>query len=226
MEEKKFVKFKKEEIAIKNYIVRSLGKGKISSVDIEYTPIGEKIIIATNKPGLVIGVKGSKINELTRVLKKHFKLDNPHIEIAEITKPEFDAQLVADDIALALERMGNLKFKVISYRALQRIMDAGALGAELKLAGKLPSDRAKTWRFASGYLKKVGDPAKVVDRAQTTALTKLGITGISVSILAPDAHIHDKIDITPELRAQVNKEPEEDVIEEKVKKKKFKEKKQ
>ena len=204
MEERKFIQFKKNEYAVKQYIKNSLGKGRISSVKVEYTPIGEKIIVATNKPGLVIGRRGERIAELTEVLRRRFKLENPHIEIQEITKPDFDAQLVADSIALTLERMGNLKFKVIAYRTLQRIMDAGALGAELILAGRLPSERSKTWRFASGYLKKTGDTAKIVNRAQATALTRPGITGIKVSILAPDAKIHDKIVIDDKLKQQVN----------------------
>jgi len=212
MEEKKTVQFKKEEFAIKEYIKAALGKGKISKVKIEYTPIGEKIIISTNKPGLVIGKRGEKIDELTGVLKNRFKLENPHIEIDEVKKAELDAQLVADDIALGLERMGPLKFKVIAYRALQRILDAGALGAEIKLSGKLPGARAKKWPFKFGYLKKVGHTAKVVDKAQARAETKPGTVGIKVSILRPDAPLHDKITIDEELlgKLRINSIKEEE----------------
>ena len=74
MEERKFIRLKKEEYGIKEYIKRDLGKGKISKLDIEYTPLGEKIIVSTSRPGLVIGRKGEKIGELTRVLKTRFKL--------------------------------------------------------------------------------------------------------------------------------------------------------
>lgn len=193
MEEKNTVKFKKEEFAIREYIGRSLGKGKVSRVKIEYTPIGEKIRIATSKPGLIIGRGGEKIEELTKNLKSRFSLENPHIEIDEIKNPEFDAQLMADEIALSLERFGPLKFKVIAYRTLQRIINAGALGAEIRLSGKLPGARAKTWRFAQGYLKKTGDSAKVVDRAKAVAQTKPGTVGVKVSILSPDAILTDKI---------------------------------
>jgi len=203
MEERKIIAVKKEEFAIKEYVKKALGKGKVSRVKIEYTPIGEKIIVSTNKPGLVIGKKGEKIAELTEFLKKQFKLENPHIEIDEITKPEFDAQLMADDIALALERMGPLKFKVIAYRALEKIMKAGALGAEIRLSGKLPSERARPWRFSQGYLKKTGHSARVVDRAQARAETKPGTVGIKVSILSPDAHLHDKIKINEELLGKI-----------------------
>jgi small subunit ribosomal protein S3 len=193
MEEKKFVNFKQEELGIKEYVKKSLGKGRISDVMIEYTPVGEKIIVATNRPGLVIGHKGEKIQELTDVLKKRFKLDNPHIDIKEIKSEALDAQLVADSVAIQLEQKGSLKFKIIAYRTLSSIMGAGALGAELVLSGKLPSERAKTWRFTQGYLKKTGDPSKVVQKAIAQATTQMGVIGIKVSILPPDAHIHDQI---------------------------------
>lgn len=199
MEERKFIKLKKEEYGIKEYIKRVLGKGKISMLDIEYTPIGEKIIVSTSRPGLIIGRRGEKIEELTNILKTRFKLENPHIEIKEIVHPLFDSQLVADEIALALERMGNLKFKVIAYRKLQEIMNGGALGCEFRISGKLPSERAKSWRFSQGYLKKSGEPSKEIYRAQSVALTKTGIIGIKVAIMAPDAKRYDKIDIDQQI---------------------------
>ena len=203
MEEKNIVKFKKDEFAIREYVKRSVGKGRISRVKIEYTPVGEKIIVSTNKPGIVIGRKGEKIEELTRTLKTRFKLENPHIEIEEITEPEFDAQIMADEIALSLERFGPLKFKVVAYRTLERIMKAGALGVEIRLSGKLPSSRARTWRFADGYLKKTGDSAKVVDRAQARAQTKPGVVGVKVSILSPYAILKDRVNINDELINQL-----------------------
>lgn len=204
MEEKKFVQLKKEEFKIKEYVKNMVGKGKVSTVSIEYTPVGEKIIVATSKPGFVIGRKGEKIMEITETLKKKFKLENPHVEIKEITKPEFDAQTVADEIAISLERFGSLKFKIVAYKMLQRIMSAGALGAEIRLSGKLPSERAKSWRFANGYLKKTGDTAKIVDRAQAVAQTLPGTIGVKVSILSPEKKIHDRIIIDEEMKQKIN----------------------
>lgn len=203
MEAKKFVNFKKEELGVKEYIKDELGKGRISNVSIEYTPIGEKIIISTSKPGLIIGRRGEKIDILTKVLKKRFKFDNPHIEIREIRDSKLDAQLVADEIAILIERRGSLKFKVIAYKMLQEIIKSGALGTEIVLSGRLPSERARTWRFTQGYLKKTGDPSKVVDKAQAQATTITGVVGIKVSILPPDAHIHDKIIVDDALRSKL-----------------------
>ena len=209
MEEKNVVKFKKEEFAIREYVRDSLGKGKVSRVKIEYTPVGEKIIISTNRPGMIIGKGGEKIKELTRILKGRFSLENPNIEIDEIKKPEFDAQFMADDIALSLERFGPLKFKVIAYRTLQKIMGAGALGVEIRLSGKLPGARAKTWRFAQGYMIKTGDSAKVVDRALAVAQTRPGTIGVKMSILSPDAILTDKIVIDDEFLKKIRENIEQ-----------------
>ena len=195
MEERKFVELKKNEYKIKEYVKKYLGKGKISSVKIEYTPVGEKVVIRTTKPGLVIGRGGEKIESLTTILKKRFSFENPHIEIQEIPNKNLDAQSTADEIALSIEKLGSIRFKMIAYRLLQQIVNSGARGVEIKLSGKLPSARGKTWRFKKGYLKKVGESSKVVDRANSLAQTKMGTVGISISILHPDAKIHDQIDI-------------------------------
>lgn len=203
METKKFVSFKKDELEVKEYLKKELGKGRISHVIVEYTPIGEKIIVATSKPGLVIGRRGEKVDAITKTLKRKFHLDNPHIEIREIKETKLDAQIVADEIALLLERRGSLKFKVVAYKTLQSIMNAGALGAEIVLSGKLPSDRARSWRFAQGYLKKTGEPSKVVDRAQAQATTISGVVGIKISILSPNAPIHDRIVIDDKTKAAI-----------------------
>src|SRR3989344_1776732 len=205
MEEKRFVGVRKDEYNIKEFVKKMFGKGKVSRVKIEYTPVGEKIVVSTHKPGLIIGKRGEKIAELTEILKKRFKMENPHVDIEEIIHPEFDAQLVADDIALTLERFGALKYKSASYRVLGKIKSAGALGAELRVSGKLPSDRARSCRFAFGYLKKTGDAAKIVDCAESVAHTKQGVVGIKVSILAPGAKIHDQITINEDLMNQIKK---------------------
>lgn len=221
MEEKKVIELKKEEFAFKEYVKNYLGKGKFSRIKIEYTPVGEKIIISTSKPGLIIGRGGERIKELTTILRTKFKLENPHIEIDEIEEPNFDAKTIADEIAMTLENLGPLKFKVIAYRTLQRIINAGALGVEIRLSGKLPGSRAKQWRFAQGYLKKVGDSAKVVDRAKSIAQTKPGVVGVKVSILSPHVKLFDKIVIDDDFIKKL-KERNEKAKETKQKQKKTK----
>ena len=195
MIEKKFIEIKKNEYSIKEFIKSELGKGKISNVKIERTPIGERIILFTSRPGVIIGRKGESIQRLTEVLKKQFKMENPKIEIAEIEKVDFDAQTIADQIALSLERFGSSSFKIVTYKFLERIKRAGALGAEIILSGKLPGARAKTWRFSFGYLNKTGYPTNFVNSAKAVAETKPGTVGIKVYILPSDAKMLDRIEV-------------------------------
>ncbi|MFH0807997.1 MAG: 30S ribosomal protein S3 [archaeon] len=219
MEEKKFVGVRKDEYNVKQFVKKMFGKGRVSRVTIEYTPVGERIVVSSHKPGWIIGRKGEKISELTEILKKRFRMENPHVDIDEIAHPEFDAQLVADDIAVTLERFGSSKYKASSYRALSRIKNGGALGAEIVVAGKLPSDRAKTWRFTFGYLKKTGDASKLVDRAEAIAQTKQGVVGIKVAILAPGVRMPDQIIIDEALLKEIRKNATLEEVEETIKKK-------
>lgn len=199
MIEKKFVSMKNNEFAVKEFVMSELGKGKISEIGIERTPIGERIIVKTSKPGLIIGQRGEKIAYLTEILKKQFSMENPHIEILEVQHPALDAQCVAEEIALSLERFGPTSFKIIAYKMLQRIKDAGALGAEIRLSGKLPGERAKSWRFAFGYLKKTGEQVRLVERAKTVAQTMPGTIGVKVEIVPPDVAVGDKITVNKEV---------------------------
>jgi len=198
MIEKKFIEMKKNEYSIKEFIKKELGKGKISNVKIERTPIGERILLFTSRPGVIIGRKGESIQRLTDVLKKQFKMENPKIEIVEIEKVDFDAQTIADQIALSLERFGSSSFKIIAYKFLERIKRAGALGAEIILSGKLPSAKARSWRFSFGYLNKTGHPTEFVNAAMATAETKPGTVGVKVYILPPGVRMLDKIEVKKE----------------------------
>jgi small subunit ribosomal protein S3 len=195
MIEKKFVEEKKQEFEIKEFIRKKLGKGKVSEVRIERTPVGEKIVISTVKPGLVIGRGGEIIQDINKTLKDKFNLENPQVEVAEVLEPEFDAQTIADNIAIALENLGPLSFKLIAYKELDRMIKAGALGAEIRLSGRLPSERAKSWRFGFGYLKKTGETTKIVNKAKAIAFTQPGVVGVKVYVVPKSVKLHDKINI-------------------------------
>ena len=149
------------------------------------------------------------IKELTKTLKEKFKLENPQIEISEVENPNMDANIVAERIADSLEKFGANRFKGIGHKILTDVMNAGALGIEVVISGKIPSARAKTWRFAQGYMIKTGDSAKVVDRAQATAQTKPGTVGVKVSILKPDAILKDKLTINDELITKLSENKKE-----------------
>lgn len=199
MIERKFVAQKMKEFQIEEFINQNLKNVGHSHTKMLKTPLGEKIVIYASRPGLVIGRKGQNIRQLTKTLKKKFELENPQIEISEIENINLDAQVMTERIVDSLERFGTQKFKGIGHRVMGDVMDAGALGIEIIISGKVPSSRAKSWRFYSGYLKKCGDIALVgVNKAYATAQLKTGIIGIKISIMPPDIKLPDDIKLIEE----------------------------
>ena len=195
MIERKFVAQKIKEFQIEEYITQSLKNVGHSHTKMVKTPLGEKIIIFTSRPGLIVGRKGQNIKQLTKTLKKRFNLENPQIEISEVENPSLDAKIVAEKIVDALEKFGSEKFKAIGHRIMTEVMNAGALGIEIVISGKVPSARAKSWRFYSGYLKKCGDIAMSVRKSDAQAQLKTGIIGVKISIMPPDIKLPDDIEL-------------------------------
>jgi len=217
MIERKFIAQNIKEFQIQEYIDNNLRRVGHSHTKVQRTPLGEKIIIFASRPGLIVGRKGQSIKKLTIDLKRIFKLENPQIEISEIENPNLNAQIVAERIANSLERFGLSKFKGIGHKVMSDVMNEGALGIEILISGKIPSSRARRWRFYQGYLKKCGDISLTgVDKAYARAQLKTGIVGIQVRIMPPETALPDKINII---------EDEEKAKPEEIKEKKTKGKK-
>lgn len=194
MIERKFVAKKIKEQQIEEFISQTLKNVGHSHTSLQRTPVGEKVVIYASRPGLVVGRKGENIKKLTNTLKRKFNLENPQIEIAEVEQPNLDAQIVAERIASTIERFGIQKFKAIGHKTMTDVMNAGALGIEIVISGKVPSARAKSWRFYAGYLKKCGNIAtEGVHRAQAVAINKMGEIGVKVAIMPPDTILPDDI---------------------------------
>lgn len=222
MIERKFVAQNIKEFQIQEYITNSLKNIGHSHTKMQRTPLGEKIIIYASRPGLIVGRKGESIKKLTQSLKKIFNLENPQIEISEVGNINLDAQIVAERIANSLERFGSSRFKGVGHKVMTDVMGAGAKGVEILISGKIPSARAKTWRFYQGYLKKSGDVAvSGVDIAYASAQLKTGTVGIKVSIMPPGLDLPDNIQIK-EIQESVETEK---IEEEKKPKKRAKKKK-
>jgi len=194
MIERQFVSQKVKEYQIQEYIKSKLIGAGYSHTEIQRTPLGEKIIIYTARPGLVVGRKGENIKKLTTVLHRRFKIENPQIEIGELDNPMLDVNYVVDKISSTLLRFGSKRFKSIGYKTLQEIIDSGALGAEIVISGKVPSSRARSWRFKAGLLKKSGNISQnKIKKCVGTANLKSGVIGIKVSIMTPDIILPDRI---------------------------------
>ncbi len=194
MIERKFVNQNIKEFEIKEYIRNNLSRVGLSDVKLQRTPLGEKIVISTSRPGLVVGRSGTNITKLTQDLKHVFKLENPQIEIEEVVSIGLDPNIIAEMIANSLEKFGIARFKGIGHKAMADVMNAGAFGVEILIGGKVPSTRAKTWRFYQGYLKKCGDIAvSQIKVAYASAQLKSGTIGIKVSIMTPDTELPDRM---------------------------------
>ncbi len=196
MIERKFVAEKLKEFQIQEFIADNLKRVGHSHTKMKKTPLGEKVIIYASRPGLIVGKKGQNIKKLTKTLKKKFELENPQIEISEVDNINFDAQIVAERISNSLERYGMARFKGVGHKIMTDVLNAGALGIEIKMSGKIPSARAKTWRFYQGYLKKCGDIAQHgVSKAYAVAQLKTGTVGIQVRIMPPNIELPDKVEL-------------------------------
>jgi len=182
-------------------------KAGYGGVDIAKTPLGTHIVVYAMRPGLVIGRGGETIRELATVLEQKFQLPNPQISVAEIEIPEFNAYVIASRVTSALKR--GVHFRRAGYWALQQVMEAGALGAEIIISGKLRTERARFEKFRDGYLPKSGEPAlKFLHKAELHVQLKPGIYGIKVCIMPPDATFPDQVQILETIAEEKAKEAE------------------
>jgi len=216
MIERNIVGDKFQEFKISAFVRKTLSDVPIKNITLEKSPNGERVTIYTSAPGLVIGRQGSNIKKLTSTLQEEFGFANPQVKIGEVEDMFLSASIVAKRIANDLANYGSQKFKLSGFRALMGVMNAGAMGVEIRISGKLPSSRAKSWRFAKGYLKKTGYVSDfLVDHAIDSVTLKTGVVGIKVSIMQPNTPLPDKIEY---LENVVPAEVIENLTKEKVKK--------
>ncbi|MFQ6135815.1 MAG: 30S ribosomal protein S3 [Candidatus Hydrothermarchaeales archaeon] len=177
---------------VKEFLTKELERAGCGGVDIQRTPMGTRVIIDAQRPGLVIGKRGASIRTLTDVLRDKYGLDNPQIEVNELEVPELNAQVMAKNVASLLER--GFHFRRAAYTTLRRIMDAGAIGAEISISGKLTGDRSRSEKFVDGYIKHCGEPSELyVKKGIAVAAPKPGVIGVQVKIMPPGVKLPDDI---------------------------------
>jgi len=183
---------------IDEFLQKKLERAGYGGVTISKTPLGTHIVVYAMRPGLVIGRGGETIRELASILEEKFKVSNPQISVSEIEIPELNAFVVASRVASALQR--GVHFRRAGFWSLNQVMDAGALGAEIVISGKLRTERARYEKFKAGYLVKCGEPSmKYMQKAEVHVQLKPGIFGVRVKIMPPDAIFPDKIKIVENL---------------------------
>ncbi|MCX8191310.1 MAG: 30S ribosomal protein S3 [Nitrososphaerales archaeon] len=171
---------------IDEFLQSELADAGYGGVDIQRTPIGKRITIHVIRPGLVIGRRGEGIRELTEKLEKKFNLLNPQISVMEVEVPELNPRIMCSRIVQAIAR--GTTFRRVAVWALNTIMSAGALGAEIVISGKLRSERAHFEKYRAGIVPKSGETAnKVVEEATADVLLKMGLYGVKVKIARKEA---------------------------------------
>lgn len=209
---------------INEYLRSELVRAGFAGVDVQKTPLGVRITLRTSRPGLVIGKGGKRIQEITDVLQDRFGLEMPQIEVEEVPNPDLNAQIMAERLAYSLDR--GRHYRRAGYYILRKIMDSGgALGAEIRISGKVTSQRARCQIFRAGTMTKSGYHSQEgVDKGVAQCIQKSGVLGVVVKIQHVGTKMGDEVYIKADLlekaqaeaEAKLTKTKAEYIIEEEV----------
>ena len=208
---KEMIKERVRRAQVHDYVQKKTTRAGFGGLSIQRTPLGTHVRIAAERPGLVIGRKGSAIQKLTEELERKFGYENLQVEAGEVNNFALNPLIMAAKVANALERGWN--YRRAGNSMLQRIMDSGARGCQITIAGKLTGLRHRTEKFLSGHIKFFGETAlELMDVGIAQAKLKPGTIGVKVAIMRPDAKLPDEIEVTaiPEPVVEVNDEESAD----------------
>ncbi|HDP97431.1 MAG TPA: 30S ribosomal protein S3 [Euryarchaeota archaeon] len=193
--ERKFVTENIRRVLLKEYMMKQLDRAGFGGLDIQRTPMGTRVTLVTERPGLVIGRRGAAIKALTKAIEEDFNFDNPQIEVQQVDNANLNSQIMAEKLATALER--GWHFRRAGHSTVRRIMEAGAKGCQVIIAGKLTGQRHRTEKFREGNVKYCGDP-KIMFMREGFAVAKLksGVIGVKAQIMDPNARLPDEVIIT------------------------------
>ena len=178
-----------EDLNIRKLIKKNLFHAGVAKVEVERAGQKIRVIIHTARPGIIIGKKGAEVDKLKKDLEQ-FTAKEVGIDIKEIRKPEMDAQLVAENIALQLEK--RVAFRKAMKKAVASALRFGALGIRVACAGRLAgSEIARSEWYRQGRVP-LHTFRSDIEYGQAEAKTTYGRIGVKVWIF--------KGDILPELR--------------------------
>jgi len=191
---KHFIEDSIKKTEIDEFLRKEFERAGYGGVSITKTPLGTHLVIYTMRPGLVIGRGGETIRALSTVLEENFELPSPQISVAEIEVPELNAYVVASRIASAMKR--GIHYRRAGFWGLTQAMQAGAMGIEIVISGKLRTDRARYEKFREGYLPKSGEPPrKYTRKAELHVKLKPGILGVKVRLIPPESVFPDQVKV-------------------------------
>jgi small subunit ribosomal protein S3 len=168
--------FLHSDLQIRGYVKDKLRLAAVSKIVIERAWNSIRVTIYTARPGIVIGRKGTEIEKMTEEIGKMSGGKSVKIDIQEIKTPELDAQLVAENVALQMER--RISFRRAMKKAIQTTMDFGAEGVKIRCAGRLGGaeiSRAEWYREGKIPLHTLRTP---IDYGFAEAKTTYGVIGV------------------------------------------------
>ena len=177
---------------VREYLLRETERAGFGDLQFQRTPEGTKVTLHAEQVGRVIGRKGKVIRELETRLREDFKLQEPKLEVEEITEPRLNAQVMASRMASSLER--GWFFRRAGHSTAQSIMDAGARGCLVILSGKITGARHRVEKFQQGHIKFCGETAlQFMDVGYSVAVKKLGTVGCTVRIMRPGVKLPHEV---------------------------------
>ena len=183
---KDFVKLLHEDVEIRATVKSRLFHAGISRVEIERSGNQVKVIIYTARPGIIIGRKGAEVDKLKAMLEQRYGRE-VYVTVKEIKKPELDAQLVSENIALQLEK--RVSFRRAMKRSVASALRLGAQGVRVSCAGRLGGNEiARTEWYREGRVPLHTLRADV-DYGFAEAHTTMGIIGVKAWIYKGDAEL-------------------------------------
>jgi small subunit ribosomal protein S3 len=180
---KEFPEFLHTDLRIRSFVKQKLALAAVSKVLIERAWNSIRVTIFTARPGIVIGRKGSEIEKMTEEITRMSGGKQVKIDIQEIKTPELDAQLVAENVALQIER--RISFRRAMKKAVQTARDFGALGVRIRCSGRLGGaeiSRAEWYREGKVPLHTLRTP---IDYGFAEAKTVYGKIGVKCWICKP-----------------------------------------
>jgi len=166
---------------LNDFLRQEIKESGFHKVEVSKTPSGTKITLHVTRPGIVIGRKGAGIKQLTEKVETDFGFKNPQISVEEIPKAELSPSVMCNRLAAHIER--GTAFRRATMWTLNQIMEAGAMGVQITISGKLRGDRSAFEKHTQGILPRAGNYAKdIVSEDITHTKTPMGLIGIKIRI--------------------------------------------
>jgi len=170
---------------LNDFLREEIKESGFHRVEISKTPSGTKITLFVTRPGIVIGRKGVGIKQLTEKVESDFGFKNPQISVEEIPKAELSPSVMCNRLAAHIER--GTAFRRATMWTLNQIMEAGAMGVQITISGKLRGDRSAFEKHTRGILPRAGNYAKdIVSEDVTHTKTAMGLIGIKIRIASKE----------------------------------------